>query len=48
MHFIQHADRKDSVPKAKGRTPKYSAWTFSDNDWDTMAIIVKALKVCSL
>ncbi|KAF8344050.1 uncharacterized protein EI90DRAFT_3010868 [Cantharellus anzutake] len=26
MHFIEHADRKDSVPKAKGRTPKYSAW----------------------
>jgi hypothetical protein len=34
MHFIEHADHKDSVPKAKGRTPKYSAWVFSNNDWN--------------
>ncbi|KAF8325888.1 uncharacterized protein EI90DRAFT_3018937 [Cantharellus anzutake] len=45
MHFIEHADRKDSVPKAKGHTPKYSAWVFSDNDWNMMEIIRDALKV---
>ncbi|KAF8336989.1 uncharacterized protein EI90DRAFT_3013955 [Cantharellus anzutake] len=44
MHFIEHADRKDSVPKAKGRTPKYSAWVFSDNDWNMMEIIRDVLK----
>ncbi|KAF8341196.1 uncharacterized protein EI90DRAFT_3011846 [Cantharellus anzutake] len=45
MHFIEHADHKDSVPKAKGCTPKYSAWVFSDNDWNMMEIIRDALKV---
>jgi len=33
---------------AKGCTLKYSAWVFSDNDWNVMAIVVKALKVCYL
>ena len=46
MHFLEHADRKDSIPKAKGCTPKYSTWVFSDNDWNTMEIIVDVLKVC--
>src|SRR5260221_2968485 len=47
-HFLEHADHKDSIPKAKGRTPKYSAWTFSDDDWKAMGLIVDALKVCFL
>jgi hypothetical protein len=47
MHFIEHADRKDSMPKAKGRTPKYSAWEFSDSDWNMIEVIIDALKVCS-
>ena len=44
-HFIKHVDHKESVPKAMGHTPKYSTWVFSNDDWNTIAIVIKVLKV---
>ena len=44
-HFLEHADRKDYVPKSKGHTPKYSAWVFSNEDWRAMGLVVDVLKV---
>jgi hypothetical protein len=36
------------VPNVKGNSPKYSAYAFTDDEWDTLALALEVLAVCNI
>lgn len=44
--FIKLADIEDKVPNVSGKSLKYSAYAFSDEEWATIELTQKVLVVC--
>jgi hypothetical protein len=43
--FIKYADIEETVPNVKGKSPKYSAYAFTDNEWDALGLTLEVLNV---